>query len=80
MLLVNGEKMSKSLGNFTTLRDALARAPGEAIRLLLLRTHYRSTPDFTDAALAEATTRAGPVLSRAGTLPGCWTMRTCRRR
>ena len=54
MLLVNGEKMSKSLGNFTTLRDALARAPGEAIRLLLLRTHYRSTPDFNDAALAEA--------------------------
>ena len=54
MLLVNGEKMSKSLGNFTTLRDALARAPGEAIRLLLLRTHYRSTPDFSDAALAEA--------------------------
>jgi cysteinyl-tRNA synthetase len=54
MLLVNGEKMSKSLGNFTTLRDALARAPGEAIRLLLLRTHYRSTPDFNDAALIEA--------------------------
>jgi len=54
MLLVNGEKMSKSLGNFTTLRDALARGPGEAIRLLLLRTHYRSTPDFNDAALAEA--------------------------
>ncbi len=54
MLLVNGEKMSKSLGNFTTLRDALARAPGEAIRLLLLRTHYRSTPDFNDAAIAEA--------------------------
>jgi cysteinyl-tRNA synthetase len=54
MLLVNGEKMSKSLGNFTTLRDALARAPGEAIRLLLLRTHYRSTPDFNDSAIAEA--------------------------
>src|SRR5580698_3577274 len=54
MLLVNGEKMSKSLGNFTTLRAALARAPGEAIRLLLLRTHYRSTPDFSDAALVEA--------------------------
>jgi cysteinyl-tRNA synthetase len=54
MLLVNGEKMSKSLGNFTTLRDALKRAPGEAIRLLLLRTHYRATPDFNDAALAEA--------------------------
>jgi cysteinyl-tRNA synthetase len=54
MLLVDGEKMSKSLGNFITLRDALSRAPGEAIRLLLLRTHYRATPDFSDAALVEA--------------------------
>ncbi len=54
MLLVNGEKMSKSLGNFTTLREALTRAPGEAVRLLLIRTHYRSTPDFNDAALTEA--------------------------
>ncbi|MBN8875344.1 MAG: cysteine--tRNA ligase [Rhodospirillales bacterium] len=54
MLLVDGEKMSKSLGNFITLREALARAPGEAIRLLLLRTHYRATPDFSDAALTEA--------------------------
>ena len=54
MLLVNGEKMSKSLGNFTTLRDVLARVPGEVVRLLLLRTHYRSTPDFSDAAVVEA--------------------------
>jgi cysteinyl-tRNA synthetase len=54
MLMVNGEKMSKSLGNFITLRDALAHAPGEVIRLLLLRTHYRSNPDFSDDALAEA--------------------------
>jgi cysteinyl-tRNA synthetase len=54
MLLVNGEKMSKSLGNFTVLRDVLAKVAGEAVRLLLLRTHYRSTPDFSDAAVAEA--------------------------
>jgi cysteinyl-tRNA synthetase len=54
MLLVNGEKMSKSLGNFTFLRDVLARIPGEAVRLLLIRTHYRSTPDFTDGAVQEA--------------------------
>ncbi len=54
MLLVNGEKMSKSLGNFLTVRDLLARAPGEAIRLLLLRTHYRAALDFTEAGLAEA--------------------------
>src|SRR3984957_10915068 len=54
MLLVDGEKMAKSLGNFTTLRESLARAPGEAIRLLLIRTHYRSTPDFSDASINEA--------------------------
>ncbi len=54
MLQVNGEKMSKSLGNFFTLRDVLARAPAEAIRLLILRTQYRALLDFTDAALAEA--------------------------
>ena len=42
MLQVNGEKMSKSLGNFFTVREVLAKAPGEAIRLLLLRTHYRA--------------------------------------
>ena len=54
MLLVDGEKMSKSLGNFITLRDALTRAPGEVIRLLLLRSHYRSTPDFSEGAISEA--------------------------
>ena len=53
MLLVNNEKMSKSLGNFFTVRDVLAKAPGEAIRLLLLRSHYRATLDFSDAALEE---------------------------
>ena len=54
MLLVGGEKMSKSLGNFLTIRDALARAPGEAVRLLLLRAHYRAALDFTDAGMVEA--------------------------
>ena len=54
MLQVNGEKMSKSLGNFSNLREILAKAPGEAIRLLLLRTHYRSELDFSDHGLDEA--------------------------
>ncbi|CAH2601683.1 cysteine--tRNA ligase [Rhodovastum atsumiense] len=53
MLLVNGEKMSKSLGNFFTVREVLAKAPGEAIRLLLLRAQYRAVLDFSDAGLAE---------------------------
>ncbi|MFN3447116.1 MAG: cysteine--tRNA ligase [Roseococcus sp.] len=56
MLLVNGEKMSKSLGNFLTVQDILAKGPwaGEAFRLLLLRTHYRAALDYNDAALSEA--------------------------
>ena len=56
MLRVNGEKMSKSLGNFLTVRDILARGPwaGEAFRMLVLKTHYRAALDFTDAGLAEA--------------------------
>jgi cysteinyl-tRNA synthetase len=53
MLQVNGEKMSKSLGNFFILRDLLDRVPGEAVRYLLMRTHYRAVMDFSDAALAE---------------------------
>jgi cysteinyl-tRNA synthetase len=54
MLLVNGEKMSKSLGNFRTVREVLDIAPGEAIRFLLLRSHYRAAVDFTEAGLVEA--------------------------
>jgi len=53
MLQLNGEKMAKSVGNFFTLREVLAKAPAEAIRLLLLRTHYRSELDFSDQGLAE---------------------------
>lgn len=54
MLLANGEKMSKSLGNIITVEELLARAPGEAVRFALLRTHYRGVLDFSDAALADA--------------------------
>lgn len=54
MLLVNGEKMSKSLGNFLVLHEVLETAPGEAVRFLLMRTHYRQTLDFSDAGLVEA--------------------------
>ena len=53
-LTVAGEKMSKSLGNFLTVRDLLAEAPGEAIRLAMLTTHYRQPLDWTAAGLASA--------------------------
>src|SRR5579872_5014217 len=52
-LQVEGEKMSKSLGNFVTIRDALADWPGEVIRLNMLKTHYRQPIDWTITALRE---------------------------
>ena len=54
MLVINGEKMSKSLGNFFTIREVLEKVPAEAARLLLLKSHYRGLLDFSDAALGEA--------------------------
>ena len=58
-LKINGEKMSKSLGNYITVRDALKKYDAEAIRLFVLSTHYRSEVDFTDERLkgAEASLR-----------------------
>lgn len=53
-LVVNGEKMSKSLGNFFTVRDKRSEIPGEVIRLVLLSTHYRQPLDWTDQAVAQA--------------------------
>jgi cysteinyl-tRNA synthetase len=53
-LSVNGEKMSKSLGNFFTVRDLLEKAPGEAVRLCLMSAHYRAPLDWTDEALGQA--------------------------
>ncbi len=49
-----GEKMSKSLGNFRTIRDVLAQAPGEAARLAMLTAHYRDPIDFTAERLQQA--------------------------
>lgn len=53
-LMAEGEKMSKSLGNFYTVNELLDEFPGEAIRLLLLKTHYRQPLDFTKDGLADA--------------------------
>jgi cysteinyl-tRNA synthetase len=54
MLMVEGEKMSKSLGNFFTVQDLLARQPGEALRLCMLATHYRQPLDWTSDGLEQA--------------------------
>jgi cysteinyl-tRNA synthetase len=54
MLTVGGAKMAKSEGNFITVRDALAQAPGEVIRLAMLGSHYRAPLDWTENRLWEA--------------------------
>jgi cysteinyl-tRNA synthetase len=54
MLTVEGAKMSKSLGNFRTIRDVLAETPGEAARYAMLMSHYRDPLDWTAERLREA--------------------------
>lgn len=54
MVLHDGKKMAKSEGNFVTVRDAMERVPPEAVRLVLLSTHYRQPLDFTWSRLLEA--------------------------
>ena len=53
-LNVDNEKMSKSLGNFFTIRDVLRHYDGETIRFFMLRVHYRSPFNYSDAGLEDA--------------------------
>src|SRR6185503_3902461 len=53
-LQVEGEKMSKSLGNFVTIHELLKDWPGEVVRFNMLRTHYRQPMDWTVRGLEES--------------------------
>ena len=53
-LMVNGEKMSKSLGNFFTIREILDKVPGEAFRLYTLGTHYHQPLNWMEDGLKQA--------------------------
>ena len=53
-LNVDNQKMSKSLGNFFTIREVLKRYDGETLRFFMLRTHYRSPFNFSDVHLDDA--------------------------
>ncbi len=54
MVTVDGTKMGKSLGNFTTIKDALNRHDPMTIRFFVLSSHYRSPTDFSEEALEAA--------------------------
>jgi len=51
---VNKEKMSKSLGNFFTIREIMEKYPAEVVRYFLVSSHYRSQVDYSEENLAEA--------------------------
>ncbi|MBX9804617.1 MAG: cysteine--tRNA ligase [Alphaproteobacteria bacterium] len=53
-LTIDGNKMSKSLGNILTVREILAHYPGEVIRFALLSSHYRQSLDWTQTAIEQA--------------------------
>ena len=55
-LNIDDTKMSKSLGNFFTIRDVLKKFDGETVRFFMLRTHYRSPFNFSDQVLDETRT------------------------
>jgi cysteinyl-tRNA synthetase len=70
MVTVGGDKMSKSLGNFTTVDQALAEHEWRALRLAMLQTHYRRAADLGDAELtaaARAVDRLDALFRRAAT-------------
>jgi cysteinyl-tRNA synthetase len=54
LITIENQKMSKSLGNFTTLSDALASMPADVLKIMYLSAHYRSPLDFSEAKLTEA--------------------------
>ncbi|MEM2876440.1 MAG: cysteine--tRNA ligase, partial [Candidatus Bathyarchaeia archaeon] len=53
-LTINGEKMSKSLGNVITVRDAISRYGAQTLRMFLVSAHYRSPVDFNEKTLEQA--------------------------
>lgn len=67
-LTVEGDKMSKSLGNFRTVRELLEDAPGEALRLNMLTAHYRQPLDWTDAGVKAAKTNMDRLYTALGNL------------
>lgn len=67
-ITVDGEKMSKSLGNFFTVRDIRKEFSGEVIRFFLLSVHYRSPINFSDASMLQAKQGLDRILTALETL------------
>ena len=68
-LNVDGEKMSKSLNNFFTIRDVLKSYDGETLRFFMLRVHYRRPFNFSDAGLDDARTALKRLYTALSAVP-----------
>ncbi len=66
---VDNEKMSKSLGNFFTIRDVLRQYDAETVRFFLIRTHYRSALNYSDAHLDDARTALKRIYTALDLVP-----------
>ena len=66
---VNSEKMSKSLGNFNTIRDILKQYSADEVRLFILQTHYRNPIDFTPESLEACRTAIQRLIRAVEILP-----------
>ena len=75
MLQINGEKMSKSAGNFFMLRDVLNSYSSDVIRFLMLQTHYRSPLDFSKKRLDEASVALNRIVNSLSTIR--WAIKHC---
>ncbi|BDI05202.1 cysteine--tRNA ligase [Sphaerotilus microaerophilus] len=69
-LNVDNEKMSKSLGNFFTIRDVLQHYDGETVRFFILRVHYRSPFNYSDAGLDDARNGLRRLYTALESVPG----------
>ncbi len=75
LIQINREKMSKSLDNFLTVKQALERWSPEAIRLFFLLHHYRNPADFSEQALDEAEASLGRIYKTVGRAKAAGTSR-----
>ena len=71
VLTVNGEKMSKSLGNFITIEDGLKKYSPQQLRMLFLLSHYRSPMDFSDDAAVAAGSALASLHSAISAAKSC---------
>jgi cysteinyl-tRNA synthetase len=67
---IGGDKMSKSLGNFTTLEKAIAQFGGDVVRFYFVRTHYRSPVNFSESGLQDAATGLERLQNAMRSTPG----------